>query len=157
MIGDINLFLTPDNEEDEDTNEQPPATAAGSHRSLRVIGEVEIMIAEKTQQGKGLGREILLTFLWYIVTSLDSIMAEYHGVHGSGRTASTMEILRVKIDKDNVRSIKLFESVGFTRVQDEPNYFGELERRRSVASMNCKQLEAQMGMVPKVVEYKAEK
>ncbi|KAF7586810.1 hypothetical protein BBP40_008328, partial [Aspergillus hancockii] len=50
MIGDINLFLRVDNGE-EGTSEP------------QIIGEVELMIAEKKNQRKGLGKATLLTFL----------------------------------------------------------------------------------------------
>lgn len=93
------------------------------------------MIARRTHQNRGLGRSVLLTFLWYITSSLDAITREYHAVHGgaSGKSASELKYLRVKIDAENARSIRLFESAGFVRVSETPNYFGELEFRRVVS------------------------
>ena len=38
-----------------------------------------------------------------------------------------MSYLRVKIGKENGRSIGLFESVGFVKVSETPSYFGEFE------------------------------
>ena len=149
MVGDVNLFLNPDDEEEAEDNDQI------IDRPNPVIGEVEIMIASKEHQGKGLGRETLLTFLWYILTSLDAIMLEYHSAHGKGKTTSEMKYLRVKIDKDNTRSIKLFESAGFTKVNETPNYFGELELRWSMLPSSRKEMESKMDAVPKLLEYKS--
>lgn len=35
--------------------------------------------------------------------------------------------LKVKIGSKNDKSIRLFESIGFVKVAEKPNYFGELE------------------------------
>ena len=35
--------------------------------------------------------------------------------------------LKVKIGSKNDQSIKLFESIGFLKVEEGPNYFGEFE------------------------------
>jgi len=49
MLGDVNLFLTMSEEDDE-----------------TVIGEIELMVAPVSSQGKGYGRASLLAFLRYI-------------------------------------------------------------------------------------------
>lgn len=113
MIGDINLFLV--------ENEDPD-------KSKSVIGEVEIMIAEKGLHGEGYGRAVLVTFLSWVCENIVGILEEYgKSIEATGRLH--MEYLRVKIDQDNMRSIRLFETVGFRKVSDKANYFGELELR----------------------------
>jgi hypothetical protein len=57
MIGDVNLFLNPDDEDDEEEGSDDDDKMI--EKTNAVIGEVEIMIASKAHQGKGLGREIL--------------------------------------------------------------------------------------------------
>jgi len=108
MLGDVNLFLT--------TSEEGDA----------VIGEIELMIAVKDQQGQGYGRASLLTFLRFLVEHEGGIMEEFEreriGAEGRG-----IEGLVVKIGEANQRSIGLFESVGFERVGEGANYFGEWE------------------------------
>lgn len=154
MIGDINLFLFPP---DSEEMEEDVAALGGS-----VVGEVELMIANKDLQQKGYGRAALLTFLDYILVNWSLIGREYaqrgenasegkridaspaDGIKPSnnkasgtasdkdaGDLASTPQLafLRVKINQTNVGSIRLFNSVGFVRTVDEPNYFGELELR----------------------------
>lgn len=158
MIGDVNLFLTPDKDEEEnDLNltESANPKPTQEKRLQHVIGEVEIMIAAKTQQGKGLGREILLTFMWYILTSLNSIMDEYHRSHGQGMEASKLKYLRVKIGKGNARSIRLFESVGFRKVAEEPNYFGELELRWDISASAREDVETESEKAPMKLAYKS--
>lgn len=116
MIGDINLFLS-DPEDDED---EPASAAEGGG----IIGEIELMIARKDLHRQGYGRAALLTFLDYIFSSWDAISWEY----GQGDIAQPLRYLRVKINQDNARSIALFESIGFA-VAKEANYFGEVELR----------------------------
>jgi DNA polymerase delta subunit 2 len=125
MIGDTNLFLRFDDDDDDDDND----TSEGG----RVIGEIELMIAEKRNQGQGFGRGALLTFLWYIASHEGEILQEF--VQSTAAAANSkkdrkMKCLSVKIGKDNARSLALFESLGFEKVSPEPNYFGEFELRR---------------------------
>jgi len=124
MIGDVNLFLLQDEEAEEDD---------AQNGLTSVIGEVEIMIARKDLQGNGYGRAVLLAFLWYIFMSLDGILREY-SKRSSGNAAgqALLRYLRVKIDAENTRSIRLFESVGFSKLSQTPNYFGEIEMRLKV-------------------------
>ncbi|KAK6585850.1 hypothetical protein PZA11_000907 [Diplocarpon coronariae] len=110
MLGDVNLFLTPSDEDDEG-----------------VVGELELMIAPTSQRRKGYGRATVLAFMQYITSSLTSILSEY----GEGQTPKIdkprLLQLKVKIGSKNVKSIRLFESIGFLKVGEGPNYFGELE------------------------------
>lgn len=119
MIGDVNLFLSQD---DEDENE------AEDKRGKGVIGEIEIMIATQSARGKGYGKATLLTFLWYIMQNLSAILFEY-----SKNRNSALKFLRVKIDADNQTSINLFEKAGFRKTSQTPNYFNEIELRLSPA------------------------
>jgi RimJ/RimL family protein N-acetyltransferase len=108
MVGDVNLFIY--DEEDE----------------MEVVGEVELMIATKSHQGRGLGRASVLLFLHYVLTHRDDIIR--HRYTGSGRIQQLeLAALRAKINQDNVRSIRLFESIGFVKKMETPNYFGEYE------------------------------
>lgn len=137
MVGDVNLFLVDD---DEDEEEQVGEQA---EKRKAVIGEVEIMIARSDARGKGLARETLVGFMWYIMASLSSILAEYAG----GQTqVNYLKYLRVKIDKDNTRSLALFERVGFTRTSAEPNYFGEVEMRTAVKDGKLVDVERTIGL-----------
>jgi RimJ/RimL family protein N-acetyltransferase len=122
MLGDVNLFLRFDNE-DEDS----------------VVGELELMIAEKQKQGKGFGRPALLAFLRYILSSQDGIVDEFLRAENKQISKKEISYFSVKIGKTNIRSITLFESLGFTKVTPEPNYFGEFELRR--ADLNATNLE----------------
>ena len=107
MFGDVNLFLTAS---ENDT----------------VLGEIELMIAVKSLQGHGYGRATLLAFLKYVLDHEKGIVEEFEkdkmssGLDGIGE-------LWVKIGESNVRSIGLFESVGFKKAVEEANYFGEIE------------------------------
>ncbi|THY43555.1 hypothetical protein D6C99_07048, partial [Aureobasidium pullulans] len=114
MIGDINLFLFDDDRDDEEES-------STSTTSKQIIGEVELMIALKPHHRKGHGRASLLAFLSYILTNSGAILSEY-----TQGTSGILNFLRVKINKDNVKSIALFESVGFERTSAEANYFGEV-------------------------------
>jgi RimJ/RimL family protein N-acetyltransferase len=105
MVGDVNLFLYP------------------AEQKKKVVGELEIMIASPSARGRGLAKEALRYFLRYISTRLPDILSEY------GDRVTSLQYLRVKIDKDNTKSIKLFEGLGFSRVSEEANYFGEVEMR----------------------------
>jgi hypothetical protein len=113
MRGDVNMFFYEDEEDEEG-----------------VLGEINIMVAEPLTRGKGFGKRVLFMFLWYVLIHRISLMEEYHGA-GAGKGPKLSGFV-VKIDKDNLVSIKMFESVGFWRVRGEANYFGEVELRLDV-------------------------
>lgn len=121
MIGDINLFLSDD---EEQTDEQADAVTT---QPRPVIGELMIMIARRTEHRKGLARETMQAFLSYIRAEQANICREYAGGDGA-----VLKYLRVRITHDNERSIKLFEHLGFKKTRDEPNVFGEFELRAPV-------------------------
>ncbi|KAA8649054.1 uncharacterized protein ATNIH1004_004946 [Aspergillus tanneri] len=133
MIGDINLFLRVDDGEEGVSAPQ-------------ILGEIELMIAEKTNQRKGFGRATLLTFLRYIAEHESEILDEF--VRGDRAASEAMKRagmemgmtedaswkfagLSVKIGQTNGRSLALFEGARFRKVAAEPNYFGEFELRRT--------------------------
>lgn len=163
MIGDVNLFLY-DDEEDDEEGEGKGANSEGEGKEYKsqekekgtfkvrnVVGELEIMIARKDQRGMGMARETLTAFMSYIQSSLDGILFEYAGV---GKSV-ILKYLRVKIDKDNARSLGLFEGMGFVKTSGEPNYFGEMELRTPVVEGRLKDIESKIGLegFGKVVRY----
>jgi RimJ/RimL family protein N-acetyltransferase len=115
MIGDVNLFLSSDEEYDSDRS--------------GVIGELEIMIARRDLQRQGYGRSVLLTFIWYVLENIDGILQEFRGSETQPIEPSRLKALRVRIGSKNDRSIRLFESLGFQKTTETPNYFGEWELR----------------------------
>ncbi len=121
MLGDINLFLTPADEDPEGC-----------------IGELELMIAPKEARRRGYGRAGLLAFLMYLQKHLGAVLEEYgarlvteseEADAGCEKSAGKMRLLqlRVKIGSKNEKSINLFTSVGFVKVGEGENYFGEVE------------------------------
>jgi RimJ/RimL family protein N-acetyltransferase len=141
MIGDVNLFLY-DNDDDEEEDEDEDEDEEEENKEIKpIIGELEIMIASPTHRGKGLGQETLRSFMSYIQSSLSGILAEY----AAGKHV-VLKYLRVKIDQDNVRSVGLFERVGFVRTSAEPNYFGEVELRTPVVDGRLVDVEGKVGL-----------
>ncbi|MCJ1373439.1 hypothetical protein MMC20_004667 [Loxospora ochrophaea] len=114
MLGDINLFVGMSDDE------ECPST----------IGEVELMVAVKNLQGKGYGRAGLLAFLRWIFRQESSILEEHNSSEEIvSKAPLQFQYLRVKIHQSNHRSVGLFESVGFRKVGEGANFFGELELR----------------------------
>lgn len=153
MIGDINLFLFP---LDSSSSPSPspsssPSPSPSSSKAPpppppppKILGEIEIMIADKSSQRKGHGKTALRTFLDYILEHWSLIGREFsssssssslYSVSSTSFSAAAAAIspqlayLRVKVHETNVGSIRLFESVGFQRVSETANYFGEIEMR----------------------------
>jgi RimJ/RimL family protein N-acetyltransferase len=135
MVGDVNLFLY-DDEDDED-----PEQAQDEKSRKRVIGELEIMIASPSHRGRGLAHETLRAFMSYMQSHLDSILSEF-----SGESGGELRYLRVKIDKDNARSLALFERLGFVRTRMEANYFGEVELRTPFIGGKLRDVSAKIGL-----------
>lgn len=145
MIGDVNMFLNPDSDDEAGDGDEDQA----------LVGEIEIMIADRAQQGKGLGSEIVLAFMWYILQTQALGMEEFHSSNSNGKKSSRLMYLRAKIDKDNVRSAKVFEGVGFKKVSETPNYFGELELRWTVGENTLKDIETRMDAIPRWLAFKS--
>ena len=122
MIGDVNLFLYP-NDDDEDQADD----------WFQCIGEVDIMIASHDHRGKGLGRAVVSGFLQYISRNLEGILREYYTGERQQQAGTNspmlkprLRMLMAKINKDNTKSIALFKSLGFEQ-EGDVNYFGELK------------------------------
>ncbi|KAF2858381.1 acyl-CoA N-acyltransferase [Piedraia hortae CBS 480.64] len=111
MIGDVNMFLF-----------------AGEKESP--VAEVEVMIAEKEYRGRGYAKAAVSLFLSYVMANWDGIVGEFSGRVGSRGP----EYFRVKVGEGNTASIRLFEGLGFKRISDKADYFGEVELRLGDAS-----------------------
>lgn len=122
MIGDVNLFLRLAYELDGEGEEMLDRPY--------VRGEIELMIASPSDQGRGFGKATLLAFLQYIKNHTVEILDQYksHSQDGAHKKDVAMRglVLVSKINKSNVKSRGLFESVGFSQVGKE-DYFGEIE------------------------------
>ena len=68
---------------------------------------------------------MMLAFIHYIQTHLDEILAEYRQKEGVEKMSLLQ--LKVKIGSKNESSIKLFQSIGFIKVEEGANYFDEFE------------------------------
>ena len=131
MLGDVNFFLT----------------SSVETQGFSVVGEIELMVAVKNMQGNGYGRAALVVFLSYIAIHEQEILAEYttgvtktssRAIEAMQVTTLRLDVLRVRINQSNDRSIKLFESVGFRKYTTEANYFGEFELRMPVDDLKSR-------------------
>ncbi|KAI0428487.1 acetyltransferase domain-containing protein [Xylaria sp. FL1042] len=140
MVGDVNLFLTPDEEDEEDAEaggnnhasegEKVDNSEKGKTQTNHVKGEIDIMIASPSHRRKGCGEAAVRAFLRFLVRHHGAILEEYAAATTSSATPSTsaphrLKRLMAKINADNTGSIRLFEKVGFRR-HGEPNYFNEV-------------------------------
>lgn len=146
MLGDINLFLRIDEGDEPESEQQQQQTGGGNAATAhaapdpQIIGEVELMVAEKINHRRGFGRAALLCFLRYVAEHEEEILAEFvpSTFTTSGQKMKIREKqqdwrfshLSVKIGHENTGSLALFESSGFRKVTDQPNVFGELEMIR---------------------------
>lgn len=121
MIGDTNLFVSVNEEESGD---------------VAVVGELELMIAEKQNQRTGYGRAAVLVFLLYIFRHETEVLHEYFSSPRDVDQTAHFDYLRVKINESNGRSISLFESLGFKKTETAPNFFGEYELRTKALNMD---------------------
>ena len=87
MVGDVNLFFN-NNQFDNDD-------ADGDSKGNRVEAELEVMIAESSARGKGLGKEAVILMLNF----------GYHHL--------SVQTFVVKIGDNNKESIHLFAKLGF--------------------------------------------
>ncbi|ROW06147.1 hypothetical protein VMCG_04607 [Cytospora schulzeri] len=126
MIGDINFFLYP---WDDDEDEQDGTNESSQVRPSYCTGEIDIMIASQNDRGRGLGKAAVTTFLHYIWSNLDAILSEYQSsspgqIEGAPRLK--LKLLMAKIKATNAHSIALFKSLGFKQ-EGDVNYFGEVK------------------------------
>jgi RimJ/RimL family protein N-acetyltransferase len=121
MVGDINLFLSP-----YDDGEKASET--------EVVGEVELMIAVQRLRRNGLGKSALLLFIGYILENREKIAG-----------AKKLVELRAKIHGNNEGSLALFENIGFKRIGEKVNFFGEWDLSIPLDEDNVAALKGQIG------------
>ncbi|KAI0112638.1 GNAT domain-containing protein [Hypoxylon sp. NC0597] len=140
MVGDVNLFLAPWEDDDNDDDDEAEAQTRGEEEKKKkktwCAAEVDIMIADPKHRGKGFGRAAVATFLFFVRRHLEGILAEYAGTdvsgggsgngNGGGSGGAMLRELVAKIHASNTGSIALFKSLGF-RQRGDVNYFGEIQ------------------------------
>ncbi|KIV94467.1 hypothetical protein, variant [Exophiala mesophila] len=159
MVGDVNMFVSVDDQDDDDEGDDPT-------QELGLVAELEVMIAEKAQRGKGLGKASVRAFLTYVLQHQEPIVTEFFKHHqaGGGREdlegvtstttkPKTIDFFAVKIGQANYKSIGLFEALGFTKVAPTVNYFGEWELRCSSHDLARVVLHRDVDPVYTEVEY----
>jgi hypothetical protein len=126
MIGDVNLFLRL---EDEEPTQDGPMPELSQDPKQQLVGELELMIAEKDQRRQGYGRAALLCFMKYILEHESSVVDEFFSQTTLTSFTATRKIsyFSVKIGEGNAKSLTLFETLGFQKVTEKANVFGELE------------------------------
>ncbi|KAK0626559.1 GNAT domain-containing protein [Immersiella caudata] len=113
MVGDVNFFVYPDDDDDDSED--------------GCVGEVDIMIADVKDRGKGIGKGVVMAFLQYIFRNLESVLDEYaRAQDGERKGVPKLKMLMVKIKAENMGSIKLFQGLGFSQ-EGDVNYFGEVK------------------------------
>ncbi|KAI8946212.1 acetyltransferase domain-containing protein [Xylaria longipes] len=121
MVGDVNLFLTPLDDDDEDGSTN--GTKEEKDDTRYVKGEIDIMIAAPEHRRRGLGGAAVRAFLEFLARNHADIMGEYIGAAGI-KTAKIKRLV-AKIHAGNAGSIRLFGNLGFRRDGD-PDYFNEI-------------------------------
>ena len=71
--------------------------------------EINLMIVDPNNRRKGYASEALTLAMEYAIQKFE------------------IKVFVAKIDQKNGASIRLFEKMGFSKVKDEPNVFGEYE------------------------------
>ena len=97
MVGDVNLFLSEeeDSDDEEVDTQEPVETESQVEKTKYRQAELDIMIAEKGFQRKGIGREACCMMMLYAAKRL-----------------STRRFF-CKINEDNESSLALFRKLGF--------------------------------------------
>ena len=115
MVGDVNLFLS---EIDDDEEQEQGETAAETDKPQRIQAEIDIMIAEKGCHRKGLGKAATCSMLLY------------------GARKLKVERFFCKINEDNVASLSLFKVLGFVQCDYAACFKQvELELRKSLEEL----------------------
>ena len=159
LAGDVNLFLcelAEDKEEDDDNIDDYDKSRNNSegNSAPRYSGEVELMVAVPSHRGKGMGKAALLSFLRYVLEHADELAEQIHtsrqpqSQSQKGQSSAKPELakLTVKINKDNITSLGLFDSIGFGRIggSDAVNYFGEVEFEMAIGADSRMKIDALM-------------
>ncbi|KAK7965981.1 uncharacterized protein PG986_000258 [Apiospora aurea] len=129
MLGDINMFLTPWDDDDDGAEAIVVADADAAGVEF-VRAEVDVMIAGAADRGRGLGKAAVGALLEFVSRNREGILREYATTtqqqqHSSNKRPEICEFV-VRIKASNVGSIALFKGFGF-RQRGEVNYFGEIE------------------------------
>lgn len=121
MKGDINFFLYLAEEDDDDEVAEPRESS-----TIRLTGEVDVMIANTQHRGKGVGEAAVRSILAYIRRNLPEILNEY--AQGEKLDVEKIQLvgLMAKIKQENTGSRALFKKLGFKQ-EGEANYFGEVK------------------------------
>ncbi|KAJ4863979.1 acetyltransferase (GNAT) domain-containing protein [Trichoderma breve] len=121
MKGDINFFLYLADEDDDDEVAEPRESS-----TIRLTGEVDVMIANTQHRGKGVGEAAVRSILAYIRRNLPEILNEY--AQGEKLDVEKVQLvgLMAKIKQENTGSRALFKKLGFKQ-EGEANYFGEVK------------------------------
>jgi RimJ/RimL family protein N-acetyltransferase len=99
MVGDVNMFLSEQDEPDDDDEHHTAHSASGSDRMKESFrqAELDIMIAEKEHRKRGVGQEAV------------ELMMLYGATH-----CRNLRRIFCKINQDNTASLHLFQSkLGF--------------------------------------------
>ncbi|KAF3358337.1 hypothetical protein VdG1_05413 [Verticillium dahliae VDG1] len=88
------------------------------------VGEIDVMVAEKGDRGRGVGFAAVTALMEYVLRHVDDILRE-HGPRNGARVPR-LRGLMAKIQAGNDKSMALFQRVGFTQ-KGGVNYFGEME------------------------------
>jgi hypothetical protein len=108
MAGDVNLFLSQENEEETDSVDKGDKVAASNREPLQYQAEIDIMIAEEKYRRKGLGREATCLMMHFITTHIN------------------IRRIFCKIKASNKASLQLFKSLSFVQCA-YAECFGEVE------------------------------
>ena len=93
MVGDVNLFLS-EQEEEESSDEQPVEPKEDASRGIQA--ELDIMVAEESARGQGIGLEACCLMMLYGIRHL------------------AIRRFFCKINQDNHASLSLFQKLKFT-------------------------------------------
>lgn len=146
IIGDVNFFLHPFDDEGED--EEEDVTGKGEVKAEKkgwLTGEVDIMVADRDFRSKGVGRAAVRAILVYVAVNLGFILEEFVGTQRDA--SASLKSLVAKIKQGNEASISLFKGLGFRQVGDV-NYFGELKM-----VMDLSELQAQSWWAAAMADY----
>lgn len=160
IVGDVNFFLhdyDPDEyeyDDDDNTQNDDGYDSSDEERDGWLVGEVDIMIAERASRGRGMGKAAVCALLVYIHRHVRGLLAEgdarllrrgstasrtssissanavtdadWLDVNLAGRGQRSLRGLIVRIKEGNDDSRALFQKLGFQQ-QGEVNYFGEIK------------------------------
>ena len=115
MIGDVNLFVSPDpeSEAEEQNDDCLQEATLPQTRPIRMLGELEIMISEAAGRRKGYASQALELMIRYALHQ---------------KIIASPADFVVRIGMDNQSSITMFEKLGFALVK-EVAVFREVEMR----------------------------